>query len=57
MALGKTDIEDANSQLHMRHQIGVEMTGRWVSISTGKYCVAPMFGLEAADRLNEALQS
>ncbi|WGW03329.1 FAD-dependent oxidoreductase [Tropicibacter oceani] len=48
MAVGNTDIDDRASGLHERHQIGVEGSGRWLSISTGKFCTAPMFGVQAA---------
>jgi hypothetical protein len=51
MAIGDTDIDDKGSGLHQRHQIGVTSHGNWISLSTGKFCVAPMFGVEAAQAL------
>jgi len=55
MAIGDSDIDDPKSALHERHQIGVEDLGNWVSLSTGKFCTAPMFAVEAAQRLKESL--
>lgn len=51
MAVGETDIDQTASGLHARHQIGVEGGGNWLSLSTGKFCTAPMFGVEAARRI------
>lgn len=48
---GKTDITDYQSGLHKRSNIGVETQGRWLSVNTGKYCTAPLFGLEASNQL------
>ena len=52
MAVGQTDIDDRDSALHDRHRIGVERAGGWTSISTGKFCTAPTFGIEAAAELD-----
>lgn len=51
MAVGDTDIDDPASGLHMRHQIGVRAQGRWISLSTGKFCTAPLYGVEAAQSM------
>ncbi len=55
MAVGAQDIDDRRSGLHSRHQIGVEGEGTWVSVSTGKFCTAPMFGEAAARHLDTVL--
>jgi hypothetical protein len=55
MAIGDSDIDDRKSGLHERHQIGVERHDNWVSLSTGKFCTAPMFGIQAAQSLKEVL--
>jgi hypothetical protein len=55
MAVGDSDIDDRKSGLHERHQIGIEQDGSWVSLSTGKYCTAPMFAVQAAQALKAAL--
>ena len=47
-AWGRTDITDPGSQLHERHRIGVSTRGSLVSIDTGKFTTAPLFGAHAA---------
>ena len=54
-AWGQSDITDPNSGLHQRHLIGPIINDRWVSVNTGKYCTAPMFGVEAAQTLHAQL--
>jgi hypothetical protein len=54
MAAGKTDIDDPNSGLHRRTSVGVRSLGGYHSVNTGKYTLAPMFALEAADRVCSA---
>ena len=54
-AWGKSDIVDPKSQLHQRHLIGATVHDRWVSVDTGKYCTAPMYGVEAAQLLSKQL--
>ena len=51
----KTDITDPNSQLHGRNDIGVVAHGRWISVNTGKYCTAPLYGTRAAEQLIKSL--
>lgn len=41
MGHGKRDIDDASSELHHRHGIGVEAKGDYYSIFTGKFTSAP----------------
>lgn len=53
MAQGTQDIDQSESGLHERHQIGVAQSESWVSVSTGKFCTAPVFGVEAAQTLAE----
>ncbi|PWK57296.1 hypothetical protein C7455_11221 [Roseicyclus mahoneyensis] len=55
MAVGESDIDDRKSGLHERHQIGVEHHDTWVSLSTGKFCTAPMFAVRAARGLKGVL--
>lgn len=55
MAVGNSDIDKRSSGLHERHQVGVENHGTWISLSTGKYCTAPMFARQAARAMTEAL--
>lgn len=50
-ALGTTDIDDRESGLHNRYDIGVQSHGRYHSIDTGKYTTAPLFATEVAARI------
>jgi hypothetical protein len=50
-AWGSTDIDDPASGLHERHAIGVSSHGCYHTIDTGKYTMAPLFGVEAAGRI------
>lgn len=51
VAWGSTDIDDRGSELHRRHEIGVQSHGRYHSIETGKLTMAPCFAMECADRV------
>lgn len=55
LAKGVTDIDDPDSFLHQRAGIGPRAYGSFISVNTGKYCTAPLFALEAADMMAEAL--
>jgi glycine/D-amino acid oxidase-like deaminating enzyme len=48
---GDSDIDDPDSELHQRHDIGVHAYDGWFSIDTGKLTTAPLF----AQRLVAAL--
>ena len=48
---GKTDIDDRDSELHRRYDIGVHSHDGYFSIDTGKYTCAPMFAAELVHRL------
>jgi glycine/D-amino acid oxidase-like deaminating enzyme len=50
-AWGHTDIADPHSELHGRSDIGIHSSGRYHSIDTGKYGMAPYFAELLADRL------
>lgn len=50
-AWGRTDIADPESELHGRSDIGIHSHGRYHSIDTGKYGMAPYFADMLADRL------
>ena len=50
-ALGDTDVGDPSSGLHNRHQAGPRSFGRYHSINTGKYTLAPLFAKVTADRI------
>ncbi len=50
-AWGGGDIDDRQSGLHNRYDIGVHSYGRYHSIDTGKYTVAPLFATEMVARI------
>jgi hypothetical protein len=50
-AWGRTGIDDPHSELHRRFDIGIQSAGRYHSIDTGKYSMAPYF----ADLLAECI--
>lgn len=50
-AWGETDIDDRQSRLHQRYQIGIHSHGRYHSIDTGKYTLAPLFAAEVVERI------
>ena len=50
-AWGSTDIDNPSSRFHQRYDVGVHTHGRYLSIDTGKLTMAPLFAVEAADRI------
>ena len=53
-ALGTKDVDDARSKFHQRSQVGVTSSGGWYhSVDTGKYTTAPVFAVEAANRITQ----
>lgn len=51
VAWGKTDIDDPQSELHKRFEIGVHSRGRYHSVDPGKLTMAPHFATICADRI------
>jgi hypothetical protein len=51
-AWGRSDIADPESELHCRSDIGIHSHGRYHSIDTGKYGMAPYFAELLAERLS-----
>jgi glycine/D-amino acid oxidase-like deaminating enzyme len=51
VARGESDVDDASSALHDRSRIGVFSRGGYHSIDPGKLTTAPIFALEAANRI------
>ncbi|HET9466004.1 MAG TPA: FAD-dependent oxidoreductase, partial [Gemmatimonadales bacterium] len=51
VALGRSDVDDARSELHDRTRIGVKSRGAYHSVDSGKLTTAPLFAIEAADRV------
>jgi len=50
-AWGKTGIDDAHSRLHERFEIGVQSTGHYHSIDTGKYTTGPFLAERVCGRI------
>jgi hypothetical protein len=51
VAHGHTDVDDRASGLHRRTQVGVHSVGPYHSVDPGKLTTAPVFALEAAERV------
>jgi hypothetical protein len=52
-AWGRSGIDDAASELHQRHDLGVFSTGNYHSVETGKLTTAPLFAARACARILE----
>ncbi|AMN38642.1 FAD-dependent oxidoreductase [Rhodoplanes sp. Z2-YC6860] len=51
VAWGETDIDDPESELHRRYEIGVHTRSRYHSVDPGKLTMAPYFADKCADRI------
>lgn len=51
VAIGTTDVDDRSSSLHDRTHVGVFSRGAYHSVDPGKLTTAPLFAIEAADRI------
>jgi glycine/D-amino acid oxidase-like deaminating enzyme len=50
-AWGDAGIDHPDSELHRRYDIGVSSYGKYHSVDTGKYTMAPLFAVETCDRI------
>jgi glycine/D-amino acid oxidase-like deaminating enzyme len=50
-AWGSSDITDLGSGLHARHDVGASLDAGYVSLNTGKYCMAPLSGRLLSERI------
>lgn len=57
VAWGNSDIDDEDSELHQRHDIGVHQKDNWLSLDTGKLTTAPLLGVEAANIIEHKIRS
>jgi len=55
-ARGTSDIDDPKSLLHQRSAIRPIHHGPYLSIDNGKYCMGPLFALQAADLIMDTLR-
>jgi glycine/D-amino acid oxidase-like deaminating enzyme len=53
-AWGATDVDDPDSTLHQRHEVGPWAKDGWISVDTGKLTMAPLFAKRAAALAIEA---
>ena len=53
-AWGATDVDDPESTLHQRHEVGPWVEDGWISVDTGKLTMAPLFAERAAALAIEA---
>lgn len=49
LATGRLDVDDPTSPLHSRMHVGIQTTGTYVSVNTGKFTLAPLMALRASD--------
>ncbi len=52
-AWGTTDVDDRQSGLHERYEVGPRSQGRYHTIDTGKLTTAPLFGKQISERIRE----
>lgn len=50
-ALGNTDVDNHESKLHTRHEVGIRSFDNYHSVNTGKYTLIPYLAVKVADRL------
>jgi hypothetical protein len=51
VAWANTDIDDPQSELHNRYDIGVHSKGRYHSVDPGKLTMAPLFAEDCVRRI------
>ncbi|EAR52123.1 hypothetical protein OG2516_18700 [Oceanicola granulosus HTCC2516] len=54
---GETDVSDPSGEIHQRHDIGPRTHDGYTSVDTGKWCMAPLFATETADRIAPAIRT
>ena len=50
-ALGNTDVDNYESKLHTRYEVGIRTFDNYHSVNTGKYTLIPYLAVKVADRL------
>jgi len=55
-AWGGTDIDDPNSRLHSRYEIGIHSVDGYHSVNSGKYTMVPYLGFKTAERVLGTMQ-
>lgn len=55
LADGLSDVDDADSSLHLRVGSGIRRLGHYFSVNTGKYTTAPSLAIRVANEVNRAM--
>jgi hypothetical protein len=53
-AWGHSGIDDPQSMLHRRYDVGCQQFGNYFSIDTGKYTLAPSIAVDTARRMSQS---
>ena len=51
VAWGETDVDDQQSKLHDRYEVGIHSFKNYHSVNTGKYTLSPLMGMRTAERI------
>lgn len=51
LALGNTEVDQSESKLHERFEVGIRSFGNYHSVDTGKYTLIPYLAVKLADRI------
>lgn len=57
LASGRLDVDDAQSTLHSRIQVGIKRSGTYLSVNTGKYTLAPLMAHRVVSQVTSMLGS
>ena len=57
VAWGQSDIDEADSELHARGDVGTFSENGYHSVNTGKYTLAPMLAVEVGERICSAAEA
>lgn len=55
LASGRLDVDDPNSALHSRVQVGITRSGTYFSVNTGKYTLAPLMAQNVISQVKSML--
>ncbi|MEL6649071.1 MAG: hypothetical protein AAFQ05_15555, partial [Pseudomonadota bacterium] len=54
-ALGDTDIDDHDSKLHTRHEVGVSSVDGYHTVNTGKFTLFPLMAMTVVERVTKTV--
>ena len=55
LASGRQDVDDPDSALHSRIQVGIKRSGTYLSVNTGKYTLAPLMAQRVVSQVTSML--